>query len=245
MGLELLEMVLEVERTFGIKLPDARASEVRTVGDLHGCIIEILGREAGERQLADGVFEKLRIALATIKGMTPESIDADTQLSTLLPFIGRRSAWRRLAKLIDLPLPPLQRPHVLSTIITVVAIPLGWIFGILAIGRLLPSKTTDILAWLEAALVIVSVFLAIFVFWLVGRCLTSPFAAFWPKALRTVGDLCQAVLESHYGKVVRREQGFNRDEVWCILQAIVAGVFCIDRKRVTPEARFVEDLGAG
>ena len=47
----------------------------------------------------------------------------------------------------------------------------------------------------------------------------------------------------HYGCVVKREHGFSRDEVWSILQEIVAGVLGIDRERVTPEARFVEDLG--
>ena len=66
----------------------------------------------------------------------------------------------------------------------------------------------------------------------------------WPRG-STIGDLPRPFSIWHYGKVVQREHGFSRDEVWCILQEIVAGVLGIDRERVTPEARFVEDLGSG
>jgi hypothetical protein len=60
MGLELVELVMDVEETFGISLPDARASEMRTVGDLYDCIVEILGREEEGDSLTNDVFERLR-----------------------------------------------------------------------------------------------------------------------------------------------------------------------------------------
>ena len=38
------EIVMDVEETFGIALPDARVSELRTVGELHECIVRFSGR---------------------------------------------------------------------------------------------------------------------------------------------------------------------------------------------------------
>jgi acyl carrier protein len=244
-GLETVEIVMEVEKTFGISLPDSRAAAIRTVGELHECIVKILGRENDNGQLADTVRADLQRALASVRKTTASPVDANAQLSTLFPYFGRKRAWRQLEKAVDLPLPPLVRPHLLSTIVTVAAIPVGWIFALLAIGPFIPPRPADRSGWLLPILMLILGYLSIFVFWLVGRCLTAPFSAFFPRKLRTIGELSQAILQRHYGRVVKREQGFNRDEVWCILQAIVARVLGIDCTKVTPEARFVEDLGAG
>ena len=243
-GLELVEIAIEVEETFGIALPDVRASELRTVGELHECIVGILGQDLDETSVAQIVLDKLRNALTSVSGGAAGSINAGTRLSTLLPRFGRKGDWKRLEESLDLPLPPLVRPRLLSTIAVIVAIPLGWICGLLAILLSDPPKS-GLLAALAAILGLVCGLLAILAFWLVGRWLTSPLATSWPRGIRTVGDLSQTILQMHYGIVVRREYGFSRDEVWCILQEIVAGVLGIDRERVTPEARFVEDLGAG
>ena len=40
MGLDIVEMVMEVERTFRFEIPDAEAGKLRTVGDLHRYIRE-------------------------------------------------------------------------------------------------------------------------------------------------------------------------------------------------------------
>jgi len=270
-GLELVEIVMDVEETFGISLPDARVSEIRTAGELNECIVEILGQDLDETSVAQTVLDRLRNAISvggqpddcvlllhrsSARGGPPSgtackqavahdvSINADTRLSTLFPRFGRKRDWKRLEESLDLPLPPLVRPRLLNTIAIVVAIPLGWICGLSAILALDLPKA-GFLAALAAILGLVLGLLAIVAFWLVGRWLTSPLAASWPKGLCTVGDLSQAILQMHYGRVVRREHGFSRDEVWCILQEIVAGVLGIDRERITPEARFAEDLGAG
>ena len=38
MGLDIVEMVMEVERTFGFEIPNVDAGRLRTVGDLHAYI---------------------------------------------------------------------------------------------------------------------------------------------------------------------------------------------------------------
>ena len=51
MGLEMVEITLEVEDTFGILVTDESATQARTVGQLHQYILEYRrrGREQGAR----------------------------------------------------------------------------------------------------------------------------------------------------------------------------------------------------
>jgi acyl carrier protein len=248
MGLELVEIVMDVEEIFGISLPDTRLSEMRTVGELCDCIIDILGREKEGAALSDSVFLRLCEAIQSVKGTEQGQISADTRLSELFPFWGRKRAWKRLEKSLGLPLPPTQPPGVVRTIVLVVSIVLGWVLGLSILFDLIPPRTVQssgTVSVLVAVFGLVLGFLAICLCWLVGCWLTLPLARFWPKNLRTVGDLSQLILEKYYGKVVKKEQRFNPEEVWNILRRIVAAVLGVDQSQVTREARFVEDLGAG
>jgi acyl carrier protein len=244
LGLELVEIAMDAEETFGIAIPDSRISEIRTVGEFRDCIVEILDQNIDEESLAPTVFERLRNAMTSVGGIAPGSIESGARLSTIFPFGGRKNAWRRLGESLGLSLPPLELPRWLRTIGILIAVPLGWMCGVLAIfGLDLPKS--GFLAAISAILGLVLGVLAIVMFWLIGRWLTSPLAACWPRGLGTVGDLSRAILQMHYGRVVKREHPFSREDVWCILQEIVAGVLGVDPQRVTPEARFVEDLGVG
>jgi acyl carrier protein len=243
----MVEIVLDVEETFGISLPDERMAEIRTVGELRDCIVEVLEHENTEGDgLTCVIFERLQEALQTVatRRASQEPITPETALSTLFPPIGRRSAWKQLTASLDLPLPPLKRPHWISTIFLLMAVVLGWITSILMLQVLFPVKTAAS-GWLIGGLGGLLGFAAIFLWWLVGRGLTWPLAVFWPKDVRTVGGLSHYLLQKRYGEVVKKEQRFNREEVWCILQSIIAATLGVNRCDVTPEARFFEDLGAG
>jgi acyl carrier protein len=268
-GLEIVEIVMDAEETFGISLPDARVSGLHTVGELHECIVDVLGQDQDETSLRPIVLERLENALSARErtndsmpllrrsraGGGPAAaaaceqavahggvIDGGMQLSSLFPFAGRRETWARFEKALGLPLPPLERPRLVRAILLVLAVFLGWIGGLAAMVVLLPP---DPPGWLGAPLGVLFSAVAIYLSWRLNNWLTRPLARFWPRGLHSVGDLADFVMQQHYGKVVKKEQGFSRDEVWCILQDIVAGVLRVDRQRVTPEARFAEDLGAG
>jgi acyl carrier protein len=247
-GLEVVEIVMDAEETFGISLPDARVSELHTVGELHECIVDVLGQDRDEAALRPIVLERLGGAIVS-SGVACEpttvrggKIDANVPLSSLFPFAGRRVTWVQFEKALGLPLPPLERPRQLRTMLFVLAVFLGWIAGLAAMVVLLPPGSPG---WLGAPLGLLASVIGIFASWRLGNWLTRPLARFWPRGLHSIGNLADFIIWRHYGLVVTREHGFSRDEVWCILRDIVAGVLHVDRERVTRDARFSEDLGAG
>lgn len=242
MGLELVEIVLEVESTFGISLPDAKLSmEMRTVGDLYDCILDILGRENEGIGLTTQAFKTLQETLSALRSIPEEQIRLDTQLDALVPVLRRRAFWRKLKKSLQLPLPPLDRSA-------------GVIRAIFAVSFVLGGMTTSNIMFGVNLLLrdpviwacIVFVFFGAVGFWaIIGIVLTIPAAVAWPRGIRSVGDLTQTMVSMNYGMLIRRDPRWNRNDVWMALQQIIASSLGVKLSDVTPQSRFIEDLGAG
>src|SRR5437588_359274 len=74
--------------------------------------------------------------------------------------------------------------------------------------------------------------------------LTLPLAVRFPPDCETVGGLAGVLLREHYGLLRTRERVWHREEVWHILQGVLADALNVEPERVTPTARIVSDLGA-
>ena len=96
MGLDIVELAMEVEQAFGIDLPDERMSEVVAAGQLHGLVLEIL---SGSAQIAecqvcnaykynlDG-SDDLRCSRCGSAYHFPTSVNSDSVWKTLVDIIG-------------------------------------------------------------------------------------------------------------------------------------------------------------
>jgi acyl carrier protein len=73
MGLDVVEMVMEVEKVFGFEIPDADAGHLRTVGDLHQYIREHAPGAAEDPQL----WERLVAVLERETGAPRKAIRAE------------------------------------------------------------------------------------------------------------------------------------------------------------------------
>lgn len=246
MGLEMVEIAMEVERTFGITLPDSRTPQITTVGELCEYIVEALGRESEGEGLKGEVFREVETALqSALPGLLyPKEFSKDTTLADLFPPMSRRRARQRLMNSLGMNLPALNRPRWISTLVIVAAVVLGPVTGLLTLFSVFPSKSTSP-NWVIGLLCPVFVYGSACLWWFACRALTVPFAVFWPKEICTIGDLSEFVLMKSYGGVARKAKRFSREEVWNILQLIVASTLDLSRFDVQPESRFIEDLGAG
>jgi hypothetical protein len=99
MGLDTVELVMEVEESFGITIPDGRACQMRTVGDLDAFILEETRDTAGWEHAFLTLQGNARESLASwrsdrnVDAMSGRTFDSAARLAI---FLGLASPWQRL-----------------------------------------------------------------------------------------------------------------------------------------------------
>jgi acyl carrier protein len=71
MGLDSVELVLEVEKAFKITIPDKEATQIRSVGELYD---SILAKTADRNADPERIWEELKIIFVERFGIAPEEI---------------------------------------------------------------------------------------------------------------------------------------------------------------------------
>jgi len=121
MGMDLVEIVMEVEDEFGIVLPDEEVQHVETVGQLYQCVMRKIN---GRRPIpCPGVvaFGRLRRAVIDAGVALRQDVRLDTDLAAL--FAPVPQAWEFALRSLGMrltapPLPP-QRRKVLQVTATI------------------------------------------------------------------------------------------------------------------------------
>jgi len=242
LGLELVELVIETEERLGIEIRDEDVADLTTVGQFYHYVIDRLGPgEVTEPVacLSATAFYALRRGWLQEFGLHRQEMRPAATVDLLLPRVDRRSNWQRLGAAIDMDLPYLVRPRwvtvggVLSFLGLTAAAAVSW-------DALANTPWSVLLDWAIAWFVFGSLFYSVVIAWL-----TRPLARAIPPNCRTVRDFVNELARRNYGRLARCGRGWNRDEVWSILVAIIREKLQVPESEITPEARFVEDLGAG
>jgi acyl carrier protein len=232
MGLDTVEMVMETEETFGIKIADEEAERCITVGDFLACVLSHLPVGPRGRCLTAAGFYRLRRALTEALGVQRRDVRPKTRLADLLPWPkGRRAAWERVKKIAGVKIPELDRPK--------------WVWNLIHLG-VLPNLLLSVVVAGPAlgpvwAFVI---WLALMVpYYAIAVCLTRPLAQCFPARCVTVGDAARQVLMHNYTPFLRGQDAANWQDVWHTLRGIISEQLGIDEEKITLEKRFVQDLG--
>ena len=109
MGLDSVELVLEVENAFGFSIPDEDAAGLTTVGKLYDYVLAHRFRGKQDVCLSSMTFYKLRRGLMLVLQVPRNSVRVSTEVSAIIPKHRRRS-WRALEKATGFRLPFLRRP---------------------------------------------------------------------------------------------------------------------------------------
>lgn len=221
MGLEGVELVMEVEEAFGIVIADEEAERTRTVGQLFELVVSKLSSSQGCASMV--AFNRLRRGLHTVFGTPRREVSPHTALDQVLPVRQRRAAWRRLGTASGLQLPGLRTPR-WALVLVVVASVLATIMDLFGVGVGITNPVVAMLL-VGAALAIVT-----------GRTGSRP-----PAGCASIGDLAQVVA----GRYPSLSASARPDEVqvWSTIVDRVSRVGGVDPTRVTRDARFVDDLG--
>lgn len=237
MGLDGIEILLEVEETFGIRILDEEAARIRTVGDLYARVLQDLAtmrEKRGESFCASAsAFYALRRGFTRALSLPREMVLPSALTSTLLGWRHRRANWHRIGTSAEVQLPSLRRPRwlvwPLLGAVCGVALRAGWWM------RNNDAPMADSIGLCVAVLIVLA---------MISFIATRPVAVKVPRGCEKVGGLAQEVARSNYGTlVVRMGRIPGPAEVWVSLRDLLAKQLGVPAERVTPEARLIEDLG--
>lgn len=227
MGLDLVELAMEVEETFGIELPDAEAEKLVTPALLVEFVLSKVQTAEQSVCLSRKAFYRLRRSFMNEFGCRRNQVKPDTPLELTVPRPGRRAAWRRMKGFLHAnDWPKLRRPGWVEVSIVVV-------FAMAAVG----FGFTGFSFWAAPGAAIVPSGLAVAV--------TRPLCTEFPKSCGTVGQLAH-FLVGHAPKLFEPAgRVWSRSEVAETIRRITIELLGLQPEQYREDAGFVEDLGAG
>jgi acyl carrier protein len=101
MGMDTIEIVLEVEDEFGIRIPDEDAAMLQTVGQLHAYVCHLLRPRAEAVCPSAQAFYRFRRALLARQPVPRRCVRPSSRISRLLPD-ECRDRWPAVAEAVGL-----------------------------------------------------------------------------------------------------------------------------------------------
>jgi acyl carrier protein len=242
MGLDTVEIVLRIEETFGVDLPDDELGSVSTVGDLYKLLLSRL--DGSYACLSSRAFYRVRRSMVTVLGVPRRSIRPSTELQPLLG--NRRSVerWRQVESLAALQFPRLEHPRWFrrATLWGSVSLYLCACFVLMS-GHFRGESALISGAQALATLFVLGVIFVPLAAILMR--LATPFMAY-AAPMPTVGRLARVVLANNYAEFsegVVESKKLDHAEVWRVLQGIIVDQLQTEPEDVVLEAHFGRDLG--
>ncbi len=139
-GLSVVELVMAIEETFGLAIPDSDAERIVTVGDIKRYLRSRVRRDCSTDCASQRAFYRLRSVVCDELCVSPKVVQPRRRWLDVLPARGRRVAWKRIVRRARLPhrarwsLPVLRwnLPSFRNTV--------GWSARLLAASEPLPVK---------------------------------------------------------------------------------------------------------
>jgi hypothetical protein len=189
--------------------------------------------------LRESAFEVMRPYVSKALGISPKSLDPNARLDDLIPRCMRRQVWRDLEAAMGIRMPALWFSPV--EILNVAALAAG--MWLVAAGLAVYFDNRVPSAMFPGVVVLLMLFAPIAIgaadFILAQR-------ATWLPNIDTLLELADATVRDNM-RVFRTRYGVrpSRDEIFALVRAALVDALGVDECEVTPDARLVQDLGAG
>lgn len=230
MGLDTVELALEVEERFGISLPDEECQKVTTVDDLYQLVLSKLDKADPTKCLTSATFYRVRKGIADVIGVDKRTLKPDTPLQELLPLESRRDLWASISERLALNLPKLWRGP-------------GWgrtLVGIPVLSLIVPLvfAAMDVLKIEESFTITLLGILATY-----GLAkVTQPLKKYFhPKSL-TLGALTKTVLALNFSKLSADCKSWNEKDIYDSLLEVIEDNAGIKKEDIQPHHAFIDDL---
>ncbi len=232
MGLDAVELVMEVEDRFNVKLADSECARVRTVADLAALVISRLPRPSGICPTARTFFE-LRCQMVNGAGVERRLVRPKARLQTLFPS-GLQRPWRMLRK-ANPRLPRLVAPSAVDTAI-MWATAIGVLVSVAVVG----------VTWARfgaAAGVVVFLLVAVAMVTLLRT--SKEIGWHLPPGVETVGDVVRLIAPIGVAYGSPGERLLAQQHVLAEVRRITSQQLGLPLEKVQPDSDFVKDLGVG
>lgn len=229
MGLDAVEIVMDVEDHFGITIQNAESEHVRTVGDLVALIHDRVSIAHETYCPTLPAFLKLRTAVRNATADSTFRIRPRQRIAEQLTVQQRRELWKHLSELLGAPPRDLRRPKILRRILgtSIVALLGAALLAAIAIDMRIFPVTVALAAF------------CIFVLHIV----TAPLRIVPPDEWVTFGDVAAKIVG--VSSATKKLHLRTTDDILAELRPLIVDVLGVDGEEVVSGARFVEDLGVG
>jgi acyl carrier protein len=229
MGLDSVELIVLIEKTFDIKIPDNVAEKTDTVGKLHDVVWERIDKTGAEKCATQKIFYVLRNYFNETEQMN--KISPSSSLEKIISIKARRSTWNDAQDKTNYKFPKLILSHQAGSVLASVGI-LILLSGVYCSWKV--GNEYGIGNWIYLPGSIASSL----VIWGVSE-LFNPYRISFPVV--TMKELVYKVAELNFSKL--SENAFSRSEVEVIINNIISDKIGVSLEEITPEKSFVYDLG--
>ncbi len=110
MGLDSVELLINVEKHFDINIPDPEAAKIYTLQDFADCVYSKVQTNPSQACKSKVLFYRLRIYFQTRFGISRDDFYPQRLIGDLIPSIKLKDTWEMIAHDFDVLLPELT-PH--------------------------------------------------------------------------------------------------------------------------------------
>ena len=232
MGLDAVELIIEIEEAFDISFDDSEAGYIVTVGQLFDTIIKKLFLKSWKGCPTARAFYRLRSSFIKVLGVNRKDVRPSTSTLALLPIWQRRKIWSRLERDLAMRLPPLNNQAGVCLFLAAGITALATFILVGAISR-------DI--FVAAAASLSSLLPAVLIGYIVGVLFIPPTLL---TQYRSVGGLAKGLVALNYDKFVPPPPATpENDQIWDKLCDIISNQLSVKRENLHRETNFVKDLG--
>ena len=237
MGLESLELLMDIEDEFGIKIENNEGQTIKTVGQLYELICQKYNTLKTDFCKSQKIFHQLRKALISELHISREEVHPKTPTEDFFPKETRKELWYRVSEKSQLDFPKLTLSRRKQGVQALFFNCFGWLligmtllFGVFI--ALQVSHVVWFVFWLIAAVLIVLVLFIGF---------RIPIGNTIPPSCETIRGLVRT-LGNHNNTFCKP---YDKEQIWILLVHMIAEVGCIEEEDIKFETRFFEDLNFG
>ncbi|MER0440535.1 hypothetical protein [Emticicia sp. W12TSBA100-4] len=231
MGLDSVDLLVKIEKTFSISISDHEAEEIETVGELHNAVWGKLDHQNKEKCISQSLFYKIRQYVFDNFKFQKKDFLLSTNLNDVFPKENRKDFYLKFSKNLNLEVPNLTLNESWGKFLNY--------FGVITIlgGLLISAILIIVFDYTKWSLV--SPILGIILTTIISKKLEPLRTTITPSF---VLDFTPKIVSLNYS-TLSQNTGISRIEMESIINYLIADAAGLEIHFITPDKKICHDLG--